>query len=1062
MNILFVSHCNFFGNSAMHVFSIANTLAGLGVSCAVCVPDHPETVKAHGEPQFQVLDYDQARKLEIRFSDGGPPDIIHAWTPRELVRRLTEDLLVTYDCPYVVHLEDNEEVILEKELTGDYAQISSLPQDLLDRLVSEIRSHPIRYRQFLTKSAGVTCLMDRLTEFVPPAVPHLTFFPGWDEEFAAIVPNGCFRKAHNIGPEEKVIAYTGNIHASNVGEIRSLVAAVGLLRRRGWPVKLFKTGLTYSAELFNGGIVDTAEWFVDLKFLPRRQLPDLLAAADILVQPGTRGPFNDYRFPAKLPEFLVSGKPVVLPHTNIGRFLQDGINCLLLEEGHSLEIVAKVERLLFDPELSARIGRAGRQFALDNLTWAKNVPTIAKFYGDLLTKQSEVRTNSRKSVDGRQSQHAPVPLKAVAFYLPQFHPIPENDEWWGKGFTEWTNVSRAKPSFSGHYQPRLPADMGFYDLRLHGVMEQQADLARRYGIYGFCFYYYWFNGRRLLELPLNQWLSSKKPDFPFCICWANENWTRRWDGSEAEVLMQQDYSEEGNERFIRDVIPILKDPRYIRVGDAPILLVYRVDKLSDPRRTVSIWRRIWHAESGLDLHLVAVQSFGIGDPRPFGFDASVEFPPHTKHVPMDACNLPDLVSDFSGFLEDYVGVMRSQIHKPLTDYVRYRGVMPDWDNTPRWGKRAHILVGASPELYESWLKFVARHALRLSSIQEPLVFINAWNEWAEGAYLEPDQKNGHSYLEATQRALSSALVEEYGSERTPRGERPFVPLSQLLPIGAVRAQSNPGEVSQSVSAMLAPSGVVALQQVYDHHSGRVRVRPLSYGTVRDYCDSYDRLQQLATANGDLKDVQRPWVFKALLSMVTQGARILEIGAGEPLVAHLLSQLGYEVWVVDPYDGSGNGPRDYERYMREYPHLRFVRSIFGDDLADLDGHEFDCIYSISVLEHVSEVELARVFRGMKKFLRQNGIAIHAIDHVHKGNDALDHLTKLRLMVKYFGFSASDLERMLVELEKDTDTYYLSAESHNRWRGALPYDEFPMRVCVSIQIAVPALMLIAPEN
>ncbi|MDJ0634982.1 MAG: glycoside hydrolase family 99-like domain-containing protein [Xenococcaceae cyanobacterium MO_188.B29] len=181
-------------------------------------------------------------------------------------------------------------------------------------------------------------------------------------------------------------------------------------------------------------------------------------------------------------------------------------------------------------------------------------------------------------------------IKAIAFYLPQYHPIPENDKWWGKGFTEWTSVAKAKPLFKDHYQPHLPADLGFYDLRLPEVRQAQADLAREYGIYGFCYYHYWFNGKRLLERPFNEVLESGKPDFPFCLCWANENWTRRWDGQDREILIEQKYSVVDDREHIKSLISAFKDPRYIKIDGKPLFLIYRVNSLPDPSLTQKIWR----------------------------------------------------------------------------------------------------------------------------------------------------------------------------------------------------------------------------------------------------------------------------------------------------------------------------------------------------------------------------------------------------------------------------------------------------------------------------------------
>jgi hypothetical protein len=344
-------------------------------------------------------------------------------------------------------------------------------------------------------------------------------------------------------------------------------------------------------------------------------------------------------------------------------------------------------------------------------------------------------------------------VKAIAFYLPQFHPIPENDLWWGKGFTEWTNVTRARPAFPGHHQPRLPADLGFYDLRLPEVRAEQAALARRYGIHGFCYYYYWFNGRRLLERPLTEVLRSGEPDLPFCICWANENWTRRWDGAEHEILVGQEHSPDSDRRFIQDVLPFLRDRRYIRVGGAPLLLVYRAPILPDPVGTTSLWRDAARRAGVGELHLAAVQSFGLGDPRPLGFDSGVEFPPHVELPAPYADRVRGLDPRFTGFVYDYREVRRLALSRRRADYPQFRAAMASWDNSPRRGLRAHIFHEADPREYERWLGALVEEARATRAPEERIVFINAWNEWAEGTHLEPDQRYGHAYLEATARAL---------------------------------------------------------------------------------------------------------------------------------------------------------------------------------------------------------------------------------------------------------------------------------------------------------------------
>jgi lipopolysaccharide biosynthesis protein len=220
-------------------------------------------------------------------------------------------------------------------------------------------------------------------------------------------------------------------------------------------------------------------------------------------------------------------------------------------------------------------------------------------------------------------------VKLITFYLPQYHPVQENNEWWGKGFTEWTNVTKAQPLFSGHYQPQLPADLGFYDLRLPEVRQAQADLAKEYGIHGFCYYHYWFNGRRILERPFNEVLASGKPDFPFCLCWANENWTRTWDGLEKKILLEQNYSEEDDRQHIRSLARAFQDERYIRVGNKPLFLVYKASRIPNPLKTTSIWREEAKKMGIEDLFLCKVESAHgeHGDPTKSGFDAAVEFQP---------------------------------------------------------------------------------------------------------------------------------------------------------------------------------------------------------------------------------------------------------------------------------------------------------------------------------------------------------------------------------------------------------------------------------------------------
>ncbi len=355
-----------------------------------------------------------------------------------------------------------------------------------------------------------------------------------------------------------------------------------------------------------------------------------------------------------------------------------------------------------------------------------------------------------KAVDSIDYQT--LPLKVIAFYLPQFHPFDENDHWWGKGFTEWTNVSKAQPQYLGHHQPRLPGELGFYDLRLPEVMKQQIDLAHKYGVHGFCFHHYWFGGKRLMELPVNNFLADPSMDMNFCLCWANENWSRRWDGSESDILIAQNHSPEDDVAFFEDILPALKDPRYIRIDDKPLLIVYRASLLPDASATAERWRAqaIKHGLPG--LYLTVARSFDITDPRPFGFDAAVEFPPHQVTTSEISHRKEIINPSYAGKIYDYVELAKKYGDIREERFVNFKTVMPSWDNEPRKPGKGHTFDGARPEVYAQWFSSAVKSTLKNKS-SERLLFVNAWNEWAEGAHLEPDRHYGYAYLQATANVL---------------------------------------------------------------------------------------------------------------------------------------------------------------------------------------------------------------------------------------------------------------------------------------------------------------------
>jgi glycosyltransferase involved in cell wall biosynthesis len=626
VNVVFVNYYDFTSNSAIHIFNLANELAAMGAGCAVAVPDRASTVERIGVPAFQALDFRAARSGALRFRDGGEPTLVHAWTPREAVRELTEELSRRYRCPYVVHLEDNEDMLTADSLGLSLEQVRSATAADLDGTVPPGLAHPVRMRRFLAGAAGLTVIIDRLLEFRPDGVPAEVVWPAYERElFTADPPDLELRRELGIRDEEVVLVYAGNTHVSNAAEVRSLYLAVAALNRGDRSVRLVRLGRDF-VRFLDPELESIGRYVVRVPPQPREEVPRYMRLADVLVQPGRAGGFNDYRLPSKLPEFLATGRPVVLPATNLGRSLEDGVECILLRRGDALEIAAAVERILDDDALAARLAAGARAFAERSFSWQASAEKLHAFYERLL-------------------------------------------------------------------------------------------------------------------------------------------------------------------------------------GSAP------------------------------------------------------------------------------------------------------------------------------------------------------------------------------------------------------------------RPLGAREARARPQRVS--------------------------------YATVRDYCDSADRLPDLATANGDLKDVQRPWALKTILAAIPAGSRLLEIGAGEPIVADRLAQLGYDVTVIDPYDGRDRGPSEYDELRRRYRRVRMLRGVFPVDVPA--GETFDCVYSISVLEHLPPDAVEAVCRGIVDHAR--GTTVHAIDHVLKGAADDEHLLRLRRLAGGLGVEAGELDAVLVALADDPETYFLSAESHNRWRGDVPYDEFPMRRCVSIQLCVP---------
>ena len=366
------------------------------------------------------------------------------------------------------------------------------------------------------------------------------------------------------------------------------------------------------------------------------------------------------------------------------------------------------------------------------------------------------RDNAYQDLTEHPYSRKPTDCKIIAYYLTQYHPDAHNEAWWGRGSTEWNNVCRAVPQYKGHYQPRLPGELGFYDLRIKETMARQIELAKMYGIYGFSFYYYWFNGERLLERPLEAFLNSPDLDFPFSLCWANENWTKRYDGTNTDILMEQPKSAESYKNVIHDMARFLKDPRYIEVRGKKLITLYRPSLMPERKRVLLYWRN-YCAKHGIgELYIIAIKENMIefdwlGD----GFDAISEFHPGTLYT--NCLNITSglefLRKDFAGEVFSYPDIVHNKKYFRYNYPKLYRAVMPMWDNTARRDHKGMIFEGSTPELYKQWLKDIITSGTQRSDLDDNLIFINAWNEWGEGAYLEPDKRYGYAYLQATKEAV---------------------------------------------------------------------------------------------------------------------------------------------------------------------------------------------------------------------------------------------------------------------------------------------------------------------
>lgn len=350
--------------------------------------------------------------------------------------------------------------------------------------------------------------------------------------------------------------------------------------------------------------------------------------------------------------------------------------------------------------------------------------------------------------------------KIYAFYLTQYHAIPENDNAHGKGFTEWTNVATASPQFVGHYQPKIPYDIGFYNLLMPGVMERQVEIAKAYGVYGFCFYYYWFSGKKLLEKPL-EYFQRSKIDFHYHLCWANENWSKRWDGGENELIVKQQLQDGDADKFFADLLPYISDPRYEQIDDKPLLIIYRIDMFDKVLLKSFIDRlntlAIEHGFNG--LYILCTNAFGFNNPMEYSCEGLVEFPPHSINIDNYILNPPRLSSLGDFKIIDMASYIRDGYHLYETSYPVFKTCFPGWDNTPRKVYSNGFCYIMDDDDFAQWLKDNIEWTWKNHDMDEQLLYINAWNEWGEGAILEPTTLYGYRKLQVVKNVIESLRKE---------------------------------------------------------------------------------------------------------------------------------------------------------------------------------------------------------------------------------------------------------------------------------------------------------------
>jgi len=816
----------------------------------------------------------EAVRSYIDLIDKEGVDIVYTNTMTKLAGALSAGIP---GVPHIFHVRE----ALEGHLNSSFSVESTL------KIISSLSEHIITNSNFITKQFTEANISNKIT-VVYNAIDVDKFEFSYNKEI--------IRSQIGITRDTPLIGIIGTVYAHKNHE--TLIKAFNIIKQKNISAHLVIIGHAFK------DYKKRLETFIRkfglesvVHFIPfMHDIHQVYEELDVVIISSITEGFGKTAV-----EAMAAGKPVVATDTGaLPEIILDGVTGFLVPLSSEKRMADSIIRLISDPDMARRMGLAGRNRARDLFNTGKYVsgvervfesvyatsrntsdehkedtPKLVKKLSDVLLPHERKKFfegltfyyngESLNAVDFQEQvsvPNTPVETRLLAFYLPQYHPIPENEEWWGRGFTEWRNVAKAKPLFSGHYQPHVPADLGFYDLRLEETRMAQAELAREYGIHGFCYYHYWFNGKRLLETPLEDMLKSGTPDFPFCICWANENWTRRWDGEDQHVLIKQEYSAEDDRRHIRELFRIFRDRRYIKIDGKPLFLVYRTENMPEPRKTADIWREEARKSGIGELYLVRVESIGTCDPKDINFDAALEFAPDWKQKgpcilppPAQSGQLdkdPRKIEDVfkNNYVHSYENLAQAMMKKPQPGYKWFRCVTPSWDNSPRRKEGANIFLGSTPEKYQNWLGNMINYTDRNLRGEEKLVFINAWNEWAEGNHLEPDQHFGRAYLEASRKALTSSTDASTGTQLIENENQP-AEASVELERHLVEINSLSDEFERHLTKVKALS--VEREKLLAEHENRIVERDKSALDVR-MSKLADREKKLAEFRGHMSDL----------------------------------------------------------------------------------------------------------------------------------------------------------------------------------------------------------------